>query len=96
MALRKATFLIILTYSEKSDRDVCLHMVKKDQLRTIALMKRKQILKGSLKMVTMATSHSLLRFDFVALTQHFLPCHKETRFDFETSTSCKFLFRSMQ
>ena len=34
-------------------------MAKKDQLRVIALMKRKQILKVFLKMVAMATSTAL-------------------------------------
>ena len=43
-------------------------MAKKDQLRAIALMKRKQILKVFLKMVAMATSHSLWRFYLIALT----------------------------
>ena len=38
-------------------RKVSLNMVKEDQLRTIVLMK-----KVLLKMVAMATSHSLLRF----------------------------------
>ena len=41
-------------------------MEKKDQLHAAALMKRKSILKVSMKMVAMATSHSLLRFDFIA------------------------------
>ena len=44
-------------------------MAKKDQLRAIALMKRKQILKVFLKMVAMATSHSLWRFYFIAWFQ---------------------------
>ena len=43
-------------------------MVKKDQLRSIALMTRKYVLKVSLKMVAMATSRSLLRFDFIVIT----------------------------
>ena len=43
-------------------------MTKKDQLRAIALMKRKQILKVFLKMVAMATSHSLWRSYLIALT----------------------------
>ena len=47
---------------------VCLKMAKRDQLQAIALMKRKQILKVSLKMVAMATSHSLWRFYLIALT----------------------------
>ena len=45
-----------------------LKMAKKDQLQAIALMKRKQILKVFLKMVAMATSHSLWRFYLIALT----------------------------
>ena len=44
-------------------------MAKKDQLRAVALMKRKQILEVFLKMVAMATSHSLCgRFYLIALT----------------------------
>ena len=37
-------------------------MVKKDQLYAIVLMKRRQILNVLFKMVAMATSHTLLRF----------------------------------
>ena len=43
------------------DQKVCLSLVKKDQLCAIALVNRKLILKVLLKMVAMATSHSLLR-----------------------------------
>ena len=43
-------------------------MVKKDQLRSIAPMRRKYTLKVSLKMVAMATSNSPLSFDVIALT----------------------------
>ena len=43
------------------DQKVCLSLVKKDQLCAIALVSRKLILKVLLKMVAMATSHSLLR-----------------------------------
>jgi len=43
------------------DEKVCLNMVKKDQLRAVALKKRNYILKVLLKMVAMETSHSLLR-----------------------------------
>ena len=54
----------MLKVAQQADRDekVCLKMVKKDQLRAIALMKRRQILNVLLKMFTMATSHTLLRF----------------------------------
>ena len=43
------------------DQKVCLSLLKKDQLCAIALVNRKLILKVLLKMVAMATSHSLLR-----------------------------------
>jgi len=43
-------------------------MVKKDQSCAIAFMKRKYILNVLLNMVAMATSHTLLRFYFAALT----------------------------
>ena len=52
----------------KRDQKVSLNMVKKDQLCAIALGKRKSVLKVSLKMVAMATSHSLLRQCFMVLT----------------------------
>ena len=41
------------------DQKVCLSLVKKDQMCAIALVNRKLILKVLLKMVAMATSHSL-------------------------------------
>ena len=50
------------------DQKVWLSLVKKDQLCAIALMNRKWILKVLLKIVAMATSHSLLRHCFIALT----------------------------
>ena len=50
------------------DQKVCLNLVKKDQLCAIALMDRKWILRVLLKMVAMATNHSILRKCFVALT----------------------------
>ena len=43
------------------DQKVSLSLVKKDQLCAIAVVNRKLILKVLLKMVAMATSHSLLR-----------------------------------
>ena len=52
----------------KMDQKVCLNLAKKDQLCAIALKKGKLILKVLLKMVTMATSHSLLRLYFIAFT----------------------------
>ena len=53
----------------KKVQNVCLNTAKKDQLRAIAHMKRKKILNVSvLKMVAMATSHTILRFYFIALT----------------------------
>ena len=50
------------------DLKVCLNLVKLDQLCAIALMKREEILRVLLKMVAMATSHSLWRFYLIALT----------------------------
>ena len=52
----------------KMDQNVCLNLVKLDQLCAIAFMKREQILRVLLKMVAMATSHSLWRFYLIALT----------------------------
>ena len=52
----------------KKDQKVCLNLVKLDQLCAIALMKREEILRVLLKMVAMATSHSLWRFYLIALT----------------------------
>ena len=49
-----------LEWYPKRDQNVLLNMVKNDQLCVIALMKRTYIL-VLLKMVAMATSHSLLR-----------------------------------
>lgn len=43
------------------DQKVCLNLVKKDQLCAIKLINTKWIVKVLLKMVAMATSHSLLR-----------------------------------
>ena len=50
------------------DQKVCLNLVKLDQLCAIALMKREEILRILLKMVAMATSHSLWRLYLIALT----------------------------
>ena len=77
------------------DQKVCLNLVKLDQLCAIALMKRKEILKALLKMVAMATSHGLWRFYLIALMPTILLFYK-TRFDFQTSISCRFLFCSIQ
>ena len=54
----------MLKVAQQADRDekVCFNMMKKDQLCAIILMKRRQILNILLKMVAMATSHTLLRF----------------------------------
>ena len=43
------------------DQKVCLNMVKKNQLRGIALKKRNWILRVLLEMVAMETNHNLLR-----------------------------------
>ena len=43
-------------------------LAKKNQLFAIELKKRKRIWKVLLKMVAIATSHSLLRFYFIAMT----------------------------
>ena len=45
--------MALIKVAQQAERDpkVCLKMAKKDQLCAIALMKRKQILKGLLKMV---------------------------------------------
>ena len=43
------------------DQNVCLNMVKKDQLCAIALKKRNKILKVLRKTVAMETNHNLLR-----------------------------------
>ena len=43
-------------------------LMKKNQLCAIALKKRKRIWKVLLKMVGIATSQSLLRFYFIAMT----------------------------
>ena len=50
------------------DQNVCLNLVKKDQLCATALMIRRWISKVLLKTVAMATSHSLLRYCFRVLT----------------------------
>ena len=50
------------------DQKVCLNLVKLDQLCAIALMKREEFLRVLLKMVAMATSHSLWRFCLIALS----------------------------
>ena len=47
----------------KGTKKFFLNMVKKDQLRAIALIK-----KVLLKMVAMATDHTLLKYHFIALT----------------------------
>ena len=45
----------------EGDQKVCINMLKKDQLSAIALMKRRQFFQVLVKMVAMATSHTLLR-----------------------------------
>ena len=52
----------------KMDQNVCLNLVKLDQLCAIALTKREEILRVLLKMVAMATSHILWMFYLIALT----------------------------
>ena len=42
-------------------------MIKKDQLSAIALMKRRKFFQVLVKMVAMATSHTLLRLNIEAL-----------------------------
>ena len=44
------------------DQKVCLNLVKLNRLCAIALMNREEILRVLLKMVAMATSHSLWWF----------------------------------
>ena len=52
----------------KMDKKVGLNLVKLDQLCAITLMTREEILRVLLKMVAMATSHSLWMFCLIALT----------------------------
>jgi len=51
-----------------TDHKVCSNIAKKDQLRVIAPVKRKYILKVALKIVLIATSYILLEFSFIVLT----------------------------
>ena len=62
-----ALFSLKVEWYPKRDQKVSLYMVKKDQLCAIALGKRKSILKVLLKMVAMATSHSLFEVVFYSI-----------------------------
>ena len=58
---RNDTELKVEWYPIYGPKSLFKSVVKKDQLCAIALVNRKLILKVLLKMVAMATSHSLLR-----------------------------------
>ena len=74
----------------EGDQKYCLNMVKKDQLCAIALMKRRHGSKWLLWEPATPFWDCNLKH-WYHWRQQFLLFDK-TRFDFQTSTSCKFLF----